>query len=180
MTPWKFDLRGDWDGPFEQDYYGERWLEFKRAIVELADKLAIPPGAAEAKLHKLCASGLIRAVGFDEDTKEPAPIPPSEWPDDDLPRMAVMVSNLDFYDWLERQLPQLTAGGKQSRIIRQLAEMFPDGVPHRGDRPREQLKAELVKRDPSLKPLDLKTLKTAIEFYNRLALGNARNTSVSD
>jgi hypothetical protein len=180
MTPWKFDLRGDIDGPWEHDIY-ERWLEFKRAIVELGDKLSIPPSAAEAKLHKLCASGEVRAIGTDDrDNEMPEAIPPSQWADDEMPRQDVLVSNLDFYNWLERQLPQPTAGGKQSRIIRLLAEMFPTGVPNRGDRPREQLKAELVKRDPSLKPLDLKTLKTAIEFYNRLALGNARNTSVSD
>jgi hypothetical protein len=57
--------------------------------------------------------------------------------------------------------------------------MFPAGVPHRADCPRERLKADLIRRDHSLKPLDLKTLKTAIEIYNR-QLGNARNTSVSD
>jgi hypothetical protein len=178
MTGWKFDLRGDFYGPWEHDLYGERWLEFDKAIVELADKLAIPPSAAEAKLHKLCASGVIRAVGTDKDNKSPEPIPPSEWPEDDLPRQAVSVSNIDFYNWLEQQVTQPTAGGKQSRIIRLLADMFPTGVPNRADRPRKPLTAELVKRDPSLKPLDPKTLRTAIEFYNR-QLGNARNTSVS-
>jgi hypothetical protein len=57
--------------------------------------------------------------------------------------------------------------------------MFPAGVPNRADCPRWPLRATLLKRDASLKPLDLKTLKTAIDAFNR-QLGNARNTSVSD
>jgi hypothetical protein len=161
--------RGDLNGPWEWDFYGERWFYFDRAASELGDKLAIPPTAAEAKLHKLCATGVIRAVGSDDNDKWPEPIPPSEWSDDDLPRLEILVSNLDFYNWLERQVTQPNPGGKQSRIIVLLAKMFPTGVPNRADCPREPLKAELVKRDPSLKPLDLKTLKTAIEAYNRLA-----------
>jgi hypothetical protein len=83
-----------------------------------------------------------------------------------------MVSNIDFYNWLDQHQP--VSGGKQSRIARLLAELFPTGVPHRGDCPREPLKAQLIARDPSLNPLDLKTLKTAIDAYNR-QLGNARN-----
>jgi len=172
-------LRGDSNGPWEYDFYGERWFCFDRASVELGDKFAIPPSAARAQLRKLCASGEIRAVGTDDyDGPTPEPIPPSQWPDDDLPRGEVWVSNIDFYGWLERQ-PTRPTGGKQSRLSRLLAEMFPTGVPARADCPREPLRASLLKRDPSLKPLDLKTLKTAIEAYNR-QLGNARNTSVSD
>jgi hypothetical protein len=37
--------------------------------------------------------------------------------------------------------------------------MYPAGVPDRADCPRWPLRAALVKRDASLKPLDLKTLK---------------------
>jgi hypothetical protein len=91
----------------------------------------------------------------------------------------VGVSRTDFDYWLNQQPTRPTAGGKQSRLARLLAEMFPAGVPARADCPREPLRATLLKRDPSLTPLDLKTLKTAIEAYNR-QLGNARNTSVSD
>jgi hypothetical protein len=174
----KFDLRGDIHGPWECDLYGERWLDFDRAANELADKLAIPPSAAQAQLRKLCASGEIRAVGTDG-SERPAPIPPSQWRDEDEPTIEMMwVSNIDFYDWLNRQ-PTHPAGGKQSRIARLLAEMFPTGVPNRADCPRQPLTAELIKRDPSLSPLDPKTLRTAIEAHNR-QLGNARNTSVSD
>jgi hypothetical protein len=182
MTGWGgLSCRGDIDGPWEWVLYGEKWLKFDRAIIELGDKLAIPPSVAEAKLHKLCASGGIRAVGTDEpDELKPQPIPPSEWPieHDGWPRMDVLVSNIDFYNWLNQQISP-AAGGKQSRIIRLLAEMFPTGVPNRAERPRQPLIAELVKRDPSLKPLDFKTLKTAIEACNR-QLGNTRNTGVSD
>jgi hypothetical protein len=166
-------FRGDINGPWEWEFYGERWFQFDKAANELGDKLAIPPSAAETKLHQLCASGEIRAVGTNDPDLTSEPIPPSQWPEDDLPRMEVLVSNADFYKWLNRQQP--IAGGKQSRIARLLAELFPTGVPHRGDCPREQLKAELLKRDPSLAPLDLKTLKTAIDTHNNRQLGNARN-----
>ena len=160
-------FRGDIHGPWEHDFYGERWFDFDRAADELADKLVIHPSAAQAQLRKLCASGEVRAVGADDPDEMPTPIPPSEWPDDNLPRQDVLVSNIDFYNWLNRQPTQPTAGGKQSRIIRLLTQMFPTGVPSRDDCPRQPLTAELVKRDPSLKPLDPKTLKTAIEAYNR-------------
>ena len=172
-------FRGDFHGPWEHDLYGERWFDFDRAANELADRLAIPPSAAQAQLRKLCAMGEVRTVGTDDAAEEPKPIPPSEWAGADLPRYEVLVSNIDFYVWLSRQPSQPTAGGKQSRLVRLLAEMFPAGVPNRADCPREPLKAELLKRDPSLKPLDLKTLKTAIETCNRV-VGNARNASVSD
>jgi hypothetical protein len=171
-------MRGDDNGPWEHLLYGEKWLIWVRATVELGDKLFLPPSAAHAYLHKLCASGQVRAVGTDADRDDldamPEPIPPSHWPDDedDVPRREVLVSNIDFYNWLDSQSPKPTAGGKQSRITRLLAEIFPDGVPSRADCPRQPLTAELVKRDPSLKPLDPKTLRTAIETYNR-QLGNA-------
>ena len=159
----KFGLacRGDIHGPWEYDFYGELWLVFDRAIIELGDKLAVPPSTAQAQLHRLCASGEVRAIGIDDpDNEKPKPIPPSEWHqingvvlgDDDLPRLDVLVSNIDFYNWLNRQL-QPPPGGKQSRLARLLAEKFPTGVPPRADYPREGLKAELLSRDPGLSPL---------------------------
>jgi hypothetical protein len=147
------------------------WLIFDRAVIELGDKLGILHSAAEAQLHKLCAGGEVRAVGTDDPDERPQPIPPSQWSDDDLPRFEVLVSNIDFYDWLKRQPTQPTAGGKQSRIARLLGEMYPTGVPNRADCPREGLRATLLDRDPSLVPLDLKTLKVAIDAYNRQQTG---------
>jgi hypothetical protein len=174
-------LRGDSRGPYEAHLYDEIWLYFERATIDLGDKLGISPGAAEAQLRKLCASGEIRTIANESEDEMPVPIPPRRWRDEDIDVTAweVLVSTTDFYGWLNRQPTQPTAGGKQSRIARLLADMFPDGVPNRADCPREPLRATLLERDPSLKPLDLKTLKTAIEVYNR-QLGNARNASVSD
>jgi hypothetical protein len=167
---------GYWDG--------QEWVYFHWAANEIGDKLAISPGSAQARLRELCASGEIRAISSDEIDflDEPEPIPPSRWRDEDVAaswRLLVAVSRDDLRSWLSHQSAPSTAGGKQSRLVRLLAEMFPAGVPNRADCPREPLKAELIKRDPSLKPLDLKTLKTAIETCNRV-LGNARNASVSD
>jgi hypothetical protein len=91
----------------------------------------------------------------------------------------VYVNKDDCKRWLHKLKPKApvaaepaTAGGKQSRIIRLLKEMFPTGVPSRNDCPRQPLTAELIKRDGSLSPLDPKTLKTAIDAYNRQQ-GNA-------
>ena len=170
---------GDSNGPWEYDFYGEMWLTSNRAITVLGDSLALTPSVARAQLHKLCANGEVRAIGGDErDYQPPQHIPPSHWPEDgDQPMMDVLVSEIDFRNWLERQPIQPT-GGKQSRLARLLAEMFPAGVPSRADCPREPLRATLLKRDPSLNPLDLKTLKTAIDAHNR-QLGNARNTNAS-
>jgi hypothetical protein len=176
-------VRGDINGPWEYDFFGEMWLTSNRAITVLGDRLVIPPSAAQAQLHKLCASGVVRAIGGDPDTdEEPQPIPPSHWTGDDLPMMDVMFSEIDLVDWLERQ-PAQPSGGKQSRLARLLGELFPTGVPSRADCPREPLRADLLRRDPSLEPLDLKTLKTGIDAHNRRVggqLGNTRNASVSD
>ena len=142
------------------------------------------PGAAQAKLRELCASGWVRSqkepysfvARQPQGEGPPVLIEPSEWrrreidvmTDSDGCKYWVDVSKIDLEHWLNQQPTEPTAGGKQSRIIRLLKEMFPAGVPNRADHPREPLRAELVKRDPSLKPLDLKTLKTAIEIYNRV------------
>jgi hypothetical protein len=94
----------------------------------------------------------------------------------EIMRLFGVYVNKDDYDrWLAKLKPETepaTAGGKQSRITRLLAEMFPTGVPSRDDCPRQPLTAELIKRDASLSPLDPKTLRTAIEAYNRQP-GNA-------
>ena len=58
------------------------------------------------------------------------------------------------------------SGGKQSRILKLLSEHFPDGVPEPGLCPRQSLKSDILKWDPSLAPLDEATLKKAIDTYN--------------
>jgi hypothetical protein len=160
---------------------GEVWVTFHHAAFMIGDRLAIPHRAAQAHLRKLCASGEIRTIATTSDDIDETPehVPPSQW------RVVgavdacweVGVSESDLWGWLERQPTQPT-GGKQSRIARLLAEMFPTGVPSRADYPREPLRAELLRRDPTLSPLDLKTLQRAIEARNRL-VGNTRNASAS-
>jgi hypothetical protein len=56
--------------------------------------------------------------------------------------------------------------GKLPRLAKYLTEHFPEGVPEPGLCPRHALKSEILKRDPSLKPLDDATLKKAIDKYN--------------
>jgi hypothetical protein len=56
--------------------------------------------------------------------------------------------------------------GKQPRIAEYLRDHFPAGVPGPGSCPRHILKADLLKWDPDLKPLDEGTLKKAIDTYN--------------
>jgi hypothetical protein len=164
-------------------WQGEEWTDFHWAASEISDALAIPFGPATARLRQLCAAGDVRAV-TSEDQDEPELILPSRWRAEEVDLAVpwdwmVAVCESDLRYWLNQQPVQPTAGGKQSRILRLLAKIHPTGVPNRADCPREQLKAELLAQDASLSPLDLKTLKTAIDAHNR-HVGNTRNASVSD
>ena len=85
----------------------------------------------------------------------------------------VEVSAQDFLYWLEKQPKpqtkveaQSSEKGKRPKIKRLLAEMYPNGVPDPAHCPRKALKADLLKRDKSLDPLDEATLKIAIEEFN--------------
>jgi hypothetical protein len=85
----------------------------------------------------------------------------------------VEVSVHDFLYWLAKQpkpqtkaTPEPSEKGKRPKIKRLLAEMYPNGVPDPAHCPRKTLKADLLKRDKSLDPLDEATLKAAIEEYN--------------
>ena len=117
------------------------------------------------------------------------PIKPREWLKDELDLdlewtsdgdeevgpegYCVEVSVEDFVHWLVKQpKPERKAKaapsekGKRPKIKRLLAEMYPNGVPDPAHCPRKALKADLLKRDKSLDPLDEATLKGAIEEYN--------------
>ena len=88
--------------------------------------------------------------------------------------MFIAVSTDDLAYWLDKQTePKPTQGafGKVPLIIDQLRQLYPEGVPDRAHCPREPLKADLLKRDKRLSPLDLKTLRSAIDQYNA-ELGN--------
>jgi hypothetical protein len=122
---------------------GEQYVHFHWAANKIGDKLAIPPSAAQSRLRRLCASGEIRTL-MTWENEEPETIPPTYWLDKDVDLIApdlvtVAVNASDLDNWLNQQ-PAQAAGGKQSRIARLLAEMFPAGVPHRADCPRERLK----------------------------------------
>jgi hypothetical protein len=56
--------------------------------------------------------------------------------------------------------------GKQHRIVKYLSEHFPDGVREPGLCPRDELKADIIKWDRRLGPLDEATLKKGIDSYN--------------
>ena len=95
---------GHWDG--------EEWVEFRWAANKIGDKLAIPPGPAQSRLRKLCASSEIRALTF-VDYDEPKPIPPSRWRDENITRSSdVAVSATDLRNWLNQQ-STLAAGGRR-------------------------------------------------------------------
>jgi hypothetical protein len=173
------------------DWNDEYWADFYMAADNIAAMLDISVGLAQAKLRHLCALGEVRALEADADLGAvaedlPTRIPPSRWRTEDVDFIGqagaedhpafkgVVVSDDDVRYWLDRQQPeppaspQPDAGGKQSRIHRQLAELFPNGVPRREDYPRQPLIAELIKRDGSLgSSLSLATLRTAIATYNR-------------
>jgi hypothetical protein len=56
--------------------------------------------------------------------------------------------------------------GKRPRIKALLTQYYPDGVPDPGLCNRQELQGRLLKADPTVGPLDFKTLKTAIDEYN--------------
>ncbi|HSR76462.1 MAG TPA: hypothetical protein VLN57_07725 [Xanthobacteraceae bacterium] len=78
----------------------------------------------------------------------------------------------EFNRWLDRHRfqasPRRASGkqGKQPRIKIYLREKFADGVPDPAHCPRDALRADLLKWDKTLDPLDPKTLKAAIDEYN--------------
>jgi hypothetical protein len=49
----------------------------------------------------------------------------------------------------------MSLGGKQARIIRYLAKQFPDGVPEPSLRPRNLLRDEVLRGDPTLRRWEL-------------------------
>src|SRR5437867_4256381 len=96
----------------------------------------------------------------------------SKLDDDDPDYLDVL--DVDFWEWLKgkQRRPRL-ARGKRPRIKVHLAEMFPDGVPEPAHCNRQTLQGSLINRDKTLAPLDLGTLKDAIDEYNQ-AIGNDR------
>jgi hypothetical protein len=134
------------------------WLGFTWTATEVERRLGLSWGAAQKLIIDACENEEMRwrtHLGSGPD-----------------------VIDIDFAEWLKAKTAKTgrKSGGKQPRIKASLAKLFKGGpVPDRGDRPREALKGDLLKLDHTLHPLDLKTLRTAIESYNR-ELGNGRKS----
>jgi hypothetical protein len=163
------------------------WLTFYTGAREIEQRLGVNQPEAQAKLRRACVEQKIRSMKAPyeliHNLREVLPfefwtrVAPSEWgerevdydgPDADGCAIKVMINETDLRDWLNKQQPEPAkkAVGKQPRIKRLLALMYPTGVPDPGFYSRTALKADLLKRDPSLAPLDEATLKSAIEAYN--------------
>jgi hypothetical protein len=64
--------------------------------------------------------------------------------------------------WIKRKIEV----GKVPLIKKHLADLYPNGVPDPAFLHRDILRADLLKRDPTLDPLDYKTLRKAIRQHN--------------
>jgi succinate dehydrogenase flavin-adding protein (antitoxin of CptAB toxin-antitoxin module) len=137
------------------------WLSFQIAAEEIERRLGLSWGAAQKGLLEACEKGEMRTQKVERFER---------FPD---------VLDADFFAWLEAKLKR-DRGGKQPRIRKLLAEMFQGRrVPNPKLCPRDRLRADIVKADRSLHPLDFKTLSTAIKAHNS-EVGNVGNTNVSD
>jgi hypothetical protein len=144
------------------------WVEFIDVIAEeVGPSPLISQWEAERILRKLCAGGVIQAIRVHEDGDGIEFIPTAEWKRADFDTYGVYLSIKDLHrhSW-ELQNKPVPEAGKQPRIRALLAELFPGGVPDPGHCPRKALKADLLRRDQSLNPLDEATLKSAIDAYN--------------
>jgi hypothetical protein len=134
------------------------WYTYLYAAEEVERRLGCSWGAAQKALLDACERGDLKWQGY---ANEPS------------------VADNDFHRWLDAKLNR-PVGGKQARLGAALGQLFPnEAVPDPQEYPRKRLQGDLTKLDPSLHPLDLKTLKRGIETHNR-AIGNARIPSVSD
>jgi hypothetical protein len=122
------------------------WVQFQLAAKEVERRLGLSWGMAQKVLLEACEN--------EEVTWQKAS---QGGPD---------VLDISLLEWLKaKQNPP--RGGKQPRILKHLAAMFPnERVPEASLKPRHILRADLLKRDPDLKPLDEGTLRRAIDTYN--------------
>jgi hypothetical protein len=121
------------------------WVSFELAAEEVERRLGLTWGMAQKVLLEACENKEVvwrRTERFPE------------------------IDDTSFVEWLRvKQYPQRAR--KQPRILKHLAAMFPnERVPEASLAPRYALKADLLKRDPGLAPLDEGTLKRAIDAYN--------------
>jgi len=142
------------------------WVEYVYVLAGEGPSPVISSEEADRKLRKLCASGTIQTVRFLEGGVAEF-IPPEEWKRPDFDTYLVYLNTKDLWQHsIELQNKPLPETGKQPRIKSLLSAMFPQGVPDPAHCPRKSLKADLLRRDPGLNPLDEATLKSAIDAYN--------------
>ena len=122
------------------------WIGYTLAVEEVERRLGLSWGAAQKALLEACERGELRWRNT-----------PGGGPD---------IGDPDLFDWLEAKRSH-PPSFKQSRILKLLAGMFSNHrVPAPELCPRKTLRADLLKLDPLLKPLDEATLKSAIDKYN--------------
>lgn len=122
------------------------WMSFQLAAEEVERKLGMTWGMAQKTVLEWCERNAVR------------------W--ENVPMGGPRVSHNDLMNCLKERAVQ-KVGGKQARIIALLQKRFPEGrVPDRAQVPRERLRADLLEMDKTLEPLNLTTLKRAIDCYN--------------
>ena len=64
----------------DEEYNGEDWISFGFAVEQMAQLLSTSLGQASVQLRELCASGPVRAVGYDMRSRHGSmgPIEPME------------------------------------------------------------------------------------------------------
>jgi hypothetical protein len=168
------------------------WTNFDQAIRQVEEELGVSQAEADALLCRAVGEGKIGSINegpISRSQKASRPLPdevaqrrydPDAAPTLKMPRPLgrvevwihipeerrwFKVDRTDLRSWLDE--PAQQAVGKRPRIKSHLAKLYPDGVPDPAFCPRKELRAELLKTDPRLTPLDEATLKTAIDEYNR-------------
>jgi len=128
------------------------WISFELAAEEVERRLGFSWGKAQKVLLEACENKKIKSQGTECG------------PD---------VLDTSFREWLRAKQYPRQPTGKQPRLLKHLAKMFPNKcIPDPSDYPRKALKADLLKRDPRLGPtLDEATLKSAIEKHNDAIAG---------
>jgi hypothetical protein len=174
---------------FNVDRDGDDWFTFSEAVQTIEQLLSYSAGRAEKMLRELCASGEVRSLrviytwveGPSRVVESATFIRPSEWRTTEVDFEGdIDVSGYDLKHWLGQQPsvqlkeieckvrwePIRTQQGKVPRIITLLAKRHPEGVPDPAFCPRQTLLGDVIKADPGLKGIDMKTLSKAIKEHN--------------
>jgi hypothetical protein len=135
---------------------GSFWLTWNYAVKLTERRRGVSLGAAAKAVNDAIESGKLQS--------RPRPKTEPSQPFDE-PIKGPDVLEADFLRWLNPPNRKSGKQPKQPRIIRYLADKFENKrVPD--DYSRQRLKGDLLELDMSLSPLDLGTLKTAINKYN--------------